>query len=92
MEGKQRIDRWVWHARVVKTRKLAASLVASGHVRVNGKRVDSPGHVVSTDDVLTIALPSIVRVLRVIEIADRRGNPKNAKQLYEELSSKVAKK
>lgn len=92
MEGKQRIDRWVWHARVVKTRKLAASLVASGHVRVNGKRVDSPGHVVSTDDVLTIALPSIVRVLRVIEIADRRGNAKNAKQLYEELSSKVAKK
>jgi len=92
LEGKQRIDRWVWHARVVKTRKLAASLVASGHVRVNGKRVDSPGHVVSTDDVLTIALPSIVRVLRVIEIADRRGNAKNAKQLYEELSSKVAKK
>jgi ribosome-associated heat shock protein Hsp15 len=92
LEGKQRIDRWIWHARVVKTRKLAASLVASGHVRVNGKRVDSPGHVITADDVLTIALPSIVRVLRVIEIADRRGNAKNAKQLYEELSSKVVKK
>ncbi len=92
MEGKQRIDRWIWHARVVKTRPLAASLVYSGHVRVNGKRVDAPSYAVKTDDVLTIALPSIVRVLRVIEIADRRGNAKAAAHLYRALSGKVSKK
>lgn len=92
MAERQRIDRWVWHARVVKTRILAASLVASGHVRINGKRVNAPGDVVKPKDVLTIALPSIVRVLRVIEIVDRRGNAKDAAKLYEELGSKVAEK
>lgn len=88
MEGKQRIDRWIWHARVVKTRTLAASLVTSGHVRVNGNRVGAPGYAVKAKDVITIALPSIVRVLEVIEIADQRGNAKSARRLYEELGGK----
>jgi ribosome-associated heat shock protein Hsp15 len=92
VESMQRVDRWIWHARVVKTRTLAASLVASGHVRVNGKRIEIPGYAVKTDDVLTIALPSIVRVLRVVETADRRGNAKNAARLYEELRRKLSKK
>ena len=38
---RQRIDKWLWHARVVRTRSAAAALAASGHVRVNGQRVDA---------------------------------------------------
>ncbi len=81
----QRIDRWLWHARVVKTRALAAALVASGHVRVNGRRIESAAYAVRRQDMLTVALPTTVRVLRAIEFADRRGNAAFAATLYEEV-------
>lgn len=82
--GRQRIDRWLWHARIVKTRALAASLASEGHVRVNGKRIQAAGHPVKTDDVLTIALPGAVRVLRVVRFAERRGRAA-ATPLYREM-------
>lgn len=85
--GQQRIDRWLWHARVVKTRSLAASLAASGFVRVNGQRISTAGHRVRADDVLTIALPGTVRVLRIVNFSERRGKPAAAQPLYEELTS-----
>ena len=86
-EARQRIDRWLWHARIVKTRTLAASLVASGHVRVNGRRAESPAHAVQKDDILTIALLSRVRVLRVADFSGRRGGAALAITLYEEIKA-----
>src|SRR2546430_2449923 len=53
---RQRLDKWLWHARVVKARTSAAALVESGHVRVNGVREKSPGHAVKPGDVITIGL------------------------------------
>ena len=86
MEGsRQRLDRWLWHARIVKTRALAAALAASGYVRVNGKRNEAPARAVRPGDVLTIAMPSAVKVLRIIDFAERRGNPATARRLYEEI-------
>jgi len=85
LSNKQRIDRWLWHARIVKTRPLSAALAASGHVRVNGKRVETSAYAIRQGDVLTIALPSTVRVLRVIDFANRRGAAPDAKRLYEEV-------
>lgn len=82
---RQRIDRWLWHARIVKTRFLAASLVTAGYVRVNGRRVGTSAHFVRKEDVLTVALTGAVRVLRVIDYADRRGNAAAAATLYEEI-------
>ena len=82
---RQRLDKWLWHARVVKARSSAAELVASGHVRINGVRETSPGHGVKPGDVLTIALDRSVRVLKVIGFAERRGDAAAAQVLYEEL-------
>ena len=84
--GRQRIDRWLWNARVVRTRVLAAKLAASGHVRVNGQRIDAPGRAVRVGDVLTIALTARVKVLRVLAFAERRGGAEQAMQLYDDLS------
>jgi ribosome-associated heat shock protein Hsp15 len=84
-ETRQRVDRWLWHARIVKTRVLAASLVAAGHVRVNGQRAGSSAHAVCRDDVLTVALPRKIRVLRVTGFASRRGAAALANNLYEEI-------
>lgn len=83
--GRQRLDKWLWFARVVKTRSLAAGLVADGYVRVNGIRTDSPAKLVKAGDVLTVALERQIRVLRVAAIGLRRGPYEEARTLFAEL-------
>jgi ribosome-associated heat shock protein Hsp15 len=82
---RQRLDKWLWHARVVKARTSAAALVEAGHVRVNGVREKAPGHGVKSGDVLTIGLDRGVRILKVIGFAERRGDPSAARLLYVDL-------
>ena len=84
---RQRLDKWLWHARVVKARTSAASLVESGHIRVNGVREKSPGHAVKAGDVVTIALDRGVRLMKVTGFSERRGDATAARALYEDLKS-----
>ena len=72
--GTQRLDKWLWFARIVKSRTLAAQLVAEGKD-------------VRSDDVLTIALRGQVRVLRILAPGVRRGPPSEAQRLYEVLET-----
>ena len=82
---RQRLDKWLWHARVVKARTSAAQLVEAGHVRINGVRETSPGHGVKIGDVLTIGLDRNVRLLKVAGFAERRGDAASARVLYADL-------
>ena len=82
---RQRIDLWLWHARVVRTRGDAAALAASGRVRVNGLRIRTAGRPVRCQDVVTVTLDGGVRVLKVLGFASRRGNGEAALELYEDL-------
>ena len=84
LSGRQRLDKWLWFARVVKTREDAASLVESGKVRLNGQKTLKPGHGIRPGDVLTIVLNTRVRVLHVEGIAGRRGPADTARLLYTE--------
>ena len=83
--ARQRIDRWLWHARLVRTRTAAAALAGAGFVRVNGARIDAPGRMVRTGDVITVALDRGVRVVKVIGFVERRGPARGAVALYEDL-------
>lgn len=83
---RQRIDRWLWHARLVRTRDAAAALAGAGYVRVNGTRIDAPGRMVRTGDVITVALDRGVRVLKVTGLADRRGPGGSGAALYEDIA------
>ncbi|MGE0852495.1 MAG: RNA-binding S4 domain-containing protein [Hyphomicrobiaceae bacterium] len=85
--GTQRLDKWLWFARIVKSRTLAAQLVAEGKVRVNRTRVSKPAQAVRSADVLTIALRGQVRVLRILAPGVRRGPPSEAQRLYEVLET-----
>jgi len=87
MAERQRVDKWLWFARVVKTRTLAAKLVTDGYVRLNGKRVETAAHAVSPGDVLTISLERQVRVLRVVAPGERREAYPLAKLLFEEIGA-----
>jgi ribosome-associated heat shock protein Hsp15 len=83
----QRLDKWLWFARIVKTRSLATALVSHGKVRVNRQKTVKPSHPVAPGDVLTIALRGGVRVLKVLEAGTRRGPAAEARLLYEDLSA-----
>jgi ribosome-associated heat shock protein Hsp15 len=85
---RQRLDKWLWHARVVKARTSAAALVEGGHVRINGVREKSPGHSVKLGDVVTVGLDNSVRVLKVAGFSERRGDASAARMLYEDLQNR----
>jgi ribosome-associated heat shock protein Hsp15 len=87
---RQRIDRWLWHARIVRTRAAAAELAAAGHVRVNGQRVAAASRAVHLGDVVTVSLSQGVRVLKVTGFAERRGPYPAALALYQALRDQVS--
>ena len=84
--ARQRLDKWLWFTRVVKTRSLAARLVTEGHVRVNSVRVETASKAVKPGDIVTVALERHVRVLRVLAGGERRGPAPEAQTLYEDLA------
>lgn len=85
-QNHQRIDKWLWHARVVRTRKDAAALAEAGYVRLNGRRIAAASQGVRVGDVLTIALDRSVRVVRIEGICERRGASAAARGLYRDLA------
>jgi len=85
-DDRQRIDRWLWHARLVRTRTAAAELAESGRVRLNGDRVTASSRPVKIGDVLTVALGGSVKILKVQGLSERRGGAPDAEALYEDLS------
>jgi ribosome-associated heat shock protein Hsp15 len=83
---RQRLDKWLWFARVVRTRTAAAELVSEGRVRVNRVRIETPAHAVRIGDVVTVGVGPRVLVRRVVGLGARRGPPHEARGLYEDLA------
>lgn len=81
-----RLDKWLWFARFFKTRTLAAREVTQGHVRVNAVRVSKPSRTIVPGDVLTFPQAKAIRVVRIVELGQRRGPAPEAQALYEDLS------
>lgn len=90
-EGRQRIDKWLFFARAVKSRSLAAKVVQAGRVRLNREKIDHPSHAVKVGDVLTITLERRVVVWRVLGAGARRGPAEEARTLYEDLTPPAEK-
>ena len=84
---RQRIDKWLWHARVVRTRSDAAALVEAGYVRLAGKRIAAPSQLVRIGDVITLALDRSFRVVRVEGVCEKRGAAPAARALYSDLTA-----
>jgi len=86
-----RIDKWLWAARLAKTRPLAAEAVRGGHVEVNGRRVP-PGRKVAVGDRVEATIGGVKRVVVVRGTAERRGSASVAATLYEETPESVAER
>jgi ribosome-associated heat shock protein Hsp15 len=86
----QRIDKWLFFARVVKSRSLAQKLAISGAVRVNREKIASASRLVRAGDVLTLSMPREIRVLKILDPGHRRGPASEARLLYEEIGAPAA--
>ncbi|WP_353211204.1 RNA-binding S4 domain-containing protein [Rhodovarius sp.] len=85
-ESWERLDVWLWYARVSKTRSLCARAVQDGGFRLNRQPTDKPHAKLRVGDVLTYTWGSEVRVWRVAQLGTRRGPADEARELYEDLS------
>ncbi len=83
---RQRIDKWLWHARLVRTRSAAAALVEAG-VRLNGKRITAASQPLRRGDVVAVALDRSLKVLQVEGFRERRGDAAAARALYRDLTT-----
>lgn len=86
-EDRLRLDKWLWHARFLKSRSQAADLVDQGEVAVNGMVVRRPAHAVKPGDIVAFALGRHYRVVRVLALGERRGPAPEAQALYEDRSA-----
>ena len=91
-EGRQRIDKWLFFARVVKSRSLAAKLAVAGRVRINRDKASQASDLVKPGDVLTITLDRRILIYKVLDAGTRRGPAEEAQKLYEDLSPPPAPK
>jgi ribosome-associated heat shock protein Hsp15 len=84
--AKQRLDRWLFFSRAVKSRTLAQKLIESGAVRVNSERTVATDHKVGAGDVLTMTVHERLKVWRILDAGERRGPATEAATLYEDIS------
>lgn len=82
----QRLDKWLWFARIVKSRTLSAKLVSSGRIRVNEERIIKPAVSVVPGDVITAVINRQLKILKVAAPGERRGTAVEARELYEDLT------
>lgn len=88
-EHKLRIDKWLWFARVAKTRTLAKKLVTNGKIRVDSNKISSASSLISCGQVLTITLERQILIYEIVELGTSRGPYIQAQLLYSDLSPKI---
>jgi ribosome-associated heat shock protein Hsp15 len=82
----RRLDQWLWFARFVKSRSLAARLCTGGAVSVNGDKAKKASHSIRPGDLLGLRLGKSRIKIRIVALGDRRGPASEARELYEEIA------
>lgn len=81
-----RLDKYLWFARLTKTRALAQEVAEAGHMRIDGRVVDQAHAAVRIGNVLSFPLHGRVRIIRIEALPDRRGPAPEAQACYADLS------
>ena len=81
-----RLDKWLWHARFIRQRQLAAELIRRRRIRLNDQLVEKVHKAVRPGDVITLVIPAGVEVLQVVALGERRGPAPEAQTLYRKLA------
>ncbi|HVS24137.1 MAG TPA: RNA-binding S4 domain-containing protein [Gammaproteobacteria bacterium] len=89
--GRLRIDRWLWCARLFKSRSAAAEAVRAGRVRLNGSRV-KPAHDAKVGDAIAVDVGAAQRDVTIAAIPSRRGPASEAAACYVESSESLERR
>jgi ribosome-associated heat shock protein Hsp15 len=84
-----RLDKWLWAARLYKTRSLAAEEIGRGRVHVNGQAVKA-ARLVRPGDRLGLHQGNVQRELTVLGLSSARGPAPVAQALYQETAESIA--
>ncbi len=87
---RHRIDKWLWHVRLFKTRSLAADAVNGGKVKMDGERV-KPAREVRVGQLLSVTLSDRAIELQVLALPPRRGSASEAQVCYTETPQSAAR-
>lgn len=80
-----RIDKLLWFLRLAASRTFAQEWVGSGHIRLNGRRIERPGTAIKVGDLLVLPMRTSVKVIEVLELPARRGPAAEASACYRVL-------
>jgi len=86
-ENGLRIDKFLWFARLARTRALARKIAEKGRIRCDGRRIDRAHAMVRVGDVLSVPMPDGVRVIQIDTLPERRVSPKLVAEVYRTVES-----
>lgn len=84
-----RLDRFLWFARIAKSRSAAQAIAEKGTLRLDGRRIERSAAAVRVGSIIVFPLYGKVRALRVEALPKRRGPPAEAAQLYTPLETQA---
>jgi ribosome-associated heat shock protein Hsp15 len=87
-DDRHRLDKWLWHVRLFKTRSIAADAVSGGKVKLDGERV-KPAHVVRVGQRVNITIAERTIEVDVLDLPRRRGPAVEAQACYAETEGSV---
>jgi ribosome-associated heat shock protein Hsp15 len=85
MSDTMRLDRFLWFARLTKTRPAAQAIAADGHLRIDGRPTDRAHAAIRPGNILTFAQGPRIRVIRIESLPVRRGPAPEARACYIDL-------
>lgn len=80
-----RIDKWLWAARIFKTRSIAANACKNGRVTINGSNV-KPAHIIKAGETVSVKKPPITYSFKVLQCIEQRVGAKLIPQIYENVT------
>jgi len=78
----QRLDQWLWHVRIFKTRQLASKVIVSGKIKVNFNIISKTHYLIKVNDIIQISINNKIRTLGVLKFTTRRISPKEVDMFY----------
>lgn len=80
-----RIDKWLWAARIFKTRSIAANACKNGRVTMNGSHI-KPSRMIKAGETIDVKKPPIVYSFKVLQPIEQRVGAKLIPEIYENIT------
>lgn len=86
MANEARVDKWLWAARIFKTRSIAAAACKNGRVTVNGVNI-KPAHIVKEGETVNVRKPPVTYSFKILQTIEQRVGAKLIPQVYENVTA-----